>query len=232
MINEVQPNHEGGWDCFSGFLDDASVLSLLAPGFDMVVVLASLQVPGPANSPTLLSSPPLISCSLSSPRLSLYFNLDLHILPCGPAPRGLLCALPTPLTSSRFSFLLSFSYLHSYLARHRCRGASKIIMASSSNPSSIPPITALRQELDYGDPQLARCQAFYDSVRLFRKTFVSSQGWDGPSIHDWRSKDHQIALGEMVRSYLEQHKNGIFFWPDDKSQSRANRFQYSTDSVR
>ncbi|KAG8158358.1 hypothetical protein KVR01_012119 [Diaporthe batatas] len=105
-------------------------------------------------------------------------------------------------------------------------------MTSPLNSSSIPPITALRQELDYGDPTLARCQAFYDSTRLFRKTFVSSQGWDGSSIHDWKSREHQVALGEMVRSYLEQHKNGRFFWPDDKSSSRANKFQYSTDSGR
>lgn len=105
-------------------------------------------------------------------------------------------------------------------------------MASLINPTSIPQITALREELDYGDPQLSRCQAFYDSVRVFRKTFVSSQGWDGSSIHDWKSREHQVALGEMVRSYLEQHGNGKLFWPDDNSSSRANTYKYSTDSAR
>ncbi|KAG6368566.1 hypothetical protein INS49_002779 [Diaporthe citri] len=105
-------------------------------------------------------------------------------------------------------------------------------MASLINPTAIPSITDLRKELDYGDQQSSRCQAFYDSVRVFRKTFISSQGWDGSSIHDWKSREHQTALGEMVRSYLELHGNGRVFWPDDNSQSRANKYKYSTDGAR
>ncbi|OHE95988.1 hypothetical protein CORC01_08681 [Colletotrichum orchidophilum] len=105
-------------------------------------------------------------------------------------------------------------------------------MANSINPTSIPSITNLREQLDYGDPHLPRCQAFYDSVRVFRKTFVTNQGWEGSTIHEWRSREHRSALSEMARAYLERHGNGQLFWPDDDAQGRANKLKYSTDCIR
>lgn len=105
-------------------------------------------------------------------------------------------------------------------------------MANTISPASIPPITQLREQLDYGDSHLPRCQAFYDSVRVFRKTFVTSQGWEGSTIHDWRVRDHRNALAEMSRAYLERHGNGQLFWPDDNTNGRANKLKYSADGTR
>lgn len=128
-----------------------------------------------------------------------------------------------------FSFPLPLSSFHETLLYYESLSST---MASSINPTSIPSITALRQELDHGDPKLPRCQAFCDSFRAFRKTFVTSQGLEGGSFHDWRSREHQTALSEMVRSYLDVHVNGRLFWPDDNSQGRVNKLKYSTDSAR
>ncbi|KXH39669.1 hypothetical protein CSAL01_02993 [Colletotrichum salicis] len=105
-------------------------------------------------------------------------------------------------------------------------------MANAINPTSIPPITQLREQLDYGDPHLPRCQGFYDSVRVFRKNFVTSQGWEGSTIHEWRIREHRTALAEMARAYLERHGNGQLFWPDDNTQGRANKLKYSSDGTR
>lgn len=96
-------------------------------------------------------------------------------------------------------------------------------------PASLPNITALRQALDYGDPHLARCSAFYDDVRAFRKKFVTSDGMLGPSLHDWRDRDHQDGLREMTRAYLDRDGNGLLFWPDDPSAANFNDLQYTHD---
>lgn len=205
------------------------------------------------NCPRFLHSS-IIGCRLLGPPSCKlpFFSLHLVLAPpspslrtrCHPSSSSPYLLFALLLDSPSFVFLSSSSVcssgrlpmlvfpfsLSSHLTPFFCKKC--LFIMTSINPTSIPPITALRQELDYGDPQLSRCQTFYDSVRVFRKTFVSSQGWEGISIHDWRSREHQIALGEMVRSYLEQHGNGRLFWPDDKSSSRANRFNYSTDSVR
>ncbi|KAF4784844.1 hypothetical protein HER10_EVM0013166 [Colletotrichum scovillei] len=105
-------------------------------------------------------------------------------------------------------------------------------MANTISPASIPPITQLREQLDYGDPHLPRCQAFYDSVRAFRKTYETSQGWEGNTIHEWRIREHRSALAEMARAFLELHGNGQLFWPDDNTKGKANKFKYSTDGAR
>ncbi|KAL2285918.1 hypothetical protein FJTKL_07410 [Diaporthe vaccinii] len=72
------------------------------------------------------------------------------------------------------------------------------------DPTSIPNITFLRQQLGYGDPQRPEYEAFCDSVRVFRKTFTSSSGHEGISFYDWKSKEHQSALEEMVQAYLKR----------------------------
>lgn len=149
-----------------------------------------------------------------------------------PRPLVLSSSHPLPLSLVHSLLCSRLGVLsHSCCILHCCKSIL-FIMAFLINPTAIPPITALRQELDYGDPLLPRCQAFYDSVRVFRKTFVSSLGREGSSLQDWKSREHQTGLVEMVRSYLELHRNGRLFWPDDRSQSRANKLRYSTDSAR
>ncbi|KAL2126764.1 hypothetical protein VTI74DRAFT_279 [Chaetomium olivicolor] len=109
-------------------------------------------------------------------------------------------------------------------------------MATSSShrvfAANIPSITALRNELDYGDARLPRCAAFYDDTRAFRKKFITSRGVAGTELHDWRSRDGQAALTEMTLAYLDKEGNGSLFWPDDKSSDKYNKYQYSKDHTR
>lgn len=103
-------------------------------------------------------------------------------------------------------------------------------MTSSRTPRSIPSITVLRHELDYGNPGLPRCQAFYDTVRIFQKTFRTRKGVEGSALLDWNSQEHRADLGEMVGAFLGKYGTG--FWPDDKSHIRANKYKCSTHGTR
>lgn len=121
---------------------------------------------------------------------------------------------------------------------HRATGrnAYLFIMPPSTLPkiaaASIPSITTLRNELDYGDPNLPRCAAFYDDTRAFRKKFRNSRGTAGVDLHDWKSREGQADLTEMTIAYLEKEGNGQLFWPDDRASPNYNRFQYAKDGAR
>ncbi|KZL69530.1 hypothetical protein CI238_00722, partial [Colletotrichum incanum] len=106
------------------------------------------------------------------------------------------------------------------------------IMTSSINPTAVPSITALRQHLNYGDAKVSQCQAFYDDLRAYRKKFVSSHGLEGSGLHDWKSRDHQLALGEMTRAFLERDGNGRRYWPDDEGSPHYNGLRYSSDHAK
>ena len=92
--------------------------------------------------------------------------------------------------------------------------------------SSIPNITNLREALDYGNPSLRRCMAFYDDIRVFRKIFRTANGIHGLDLHDWNSEEHQTGLDEMTTSYLDGKHNGALFWPQDEASPNCNRFSY------
>lgn len=96
--------------------------------------------------------------------------------------------------------------------------------------AAIPSITGLRLALDYGDSQLARCSAFYDDIRAFRKKFVTSSGRPGPSLYDWLDRDHQDGRNEMTEAYLNQ--SGLLFWPDDLAAVNHNKLEYTKDKQR
>lgn len=98
--------------------------------------------------------------------------------------------------------------------------------------TAIPNITALRKELDYGDANLARCVAFYDDMRVFRKKFKTSRGVPGTDLYDWKSQEGQKALSEMTYAYLDKEGNGLVFWPDDPSAANYNEYQYTKDKYR
>jgi len=102
-------------------------------------------------------------------------------------------------------------------------------MTSPTTPTSIPSITVLRHKLDYGDPRLSRCRAFYDSVQVFRKTFTTREDLKGSTLRDWKSQEHQTALEEMVEAYFRKYST--VFWPEDESHIRANKFKCSTHSA-
>ncbi len=93
--------------------------------------------------------------------------------------------------------------------------------------SSLPSITVLRQELDYGDPHTARYIAFVDDVRSFRRIFSTSTGILADDLHDWKSEVHQAGLTEMTMAFLERDGNGPKFWPDYEASSNYNKWQYS-----
>ncbi|KAK7433567.1 hypothetical protein Landi51_13867 [Colletotrichum acutatum] len=94
--------------------------------------------------------------------------------------------------------------------------------------TSIPSITQLREKLDYGDRNLSRCKALYDSARTFPKSFKTSQGWAGSGLRDWEHEEQRNALMEMSQFYLKDRGHGQTFWPDDQKSPRANKLQYST----
>ena len=93
--------------------------------------------------------------------------------------------------------------------------------------SSIPSITSLRRELDYGDPQLPRCGAFNDDMNAFRKKFITSRGVAGIDLFNWNSEEGQEGLAEITSAYLDGTGNGRSFWPDDRSAANFNKYQYS-----
>ncbi|RYP65280.1 hypothetical protein DL769_006359 [Monosporascus sp. CRB-8-3] len=95
--------------------------------------------------------------------------------------------------------------------------------------ANLPKITAIRETLDYGDPELTRCAAFTADVRAFRKKFTTKSGLPGTSLYDWRSPEHQRGLNEMTEDYLERAGNGAMWWPDDTSAPNHNKLQYSKD---
>src|SRR4051812_1556135 len=98
--------------------------------------------------------------------------------------------------------------------------------ASEASAASIPNITALRQQLDYGEPSLPRCVGFYDDIRVFRKKFHTASGIPGMDLHDWKSRKHHDGLDEMTNAYLDKEGNGILFWPDDDTSPNHNKYSY------
>ncbi|RYP71689.1 hypothetical protein DL771_004640 [Monosporascus sp. 5C6A] len=102
-------------------------------------------------------------------------------------------------------------------------------MSPTIPAASLPKITAIRETLDYGDPELTRCAAFTADVRAFRKKFTTKSGLPGTSLYDWRSPEHQCGLNEMTEDYLERAGNGAMWWPDDASAPNHNKLQYSKD---
>jgi len=100
-------------------------------------------------------------------------------------------------------------------------------MSPKVTVSSIPSITTLRRELDYGDSRLPRCGAFNDDMNAFRKKFITSRGVAGPDLFNWNSEEAQDQLAEVTSAYLDGAGNGPRFWPDDKSAANYNKYQYS-----
>ncbi|KAL0765265.1 hypothetical protein CaCOL14_012014 [Colletotrichum acutatum] len=101
--------------------------------------------------------------------------------------------------------------------------------SSSINPTSIPSISALRRQLGYGDSDVAKDQSmsFQHTVRAFRKTFVTRQGYEGSAMYEWKSSEHQSALEEMVQAFLDRDGNGARLWPDENAQGSAKQLKYS-----
>ncbi|KAF2190544.1 hypothetical protein K469DRAFT_387705 [Zopfia rhizophila CBS 207.26] len=100
---------------------------------------------------------------------------------------------------------------------------------SETSAARIPNITILRQQLQYGEARLARCNAFYDDLRVFRKKYNTPTGLRGVDLHDWRSPVHQSALAEMTLAFLETEGNGEVYWPSDATSPNFNPLQYSKD---
>ncbi|KAI3547704.1 hypothetical protein CABS01_08055 [Colletotrichum abscissum] len=102
-------------------------------------------------------------------------------------------------------------------------------MSSSINPTSIPSVSALRHQLGYGDSDPSSCQSklFQDSVRAFRKTFKTRQGYEGSAMYEWKSPEHQSALEEMAHEFLDRDGNGARLWPDEHAQGSVRKLKYS-----
>ncbi|KAI1326075.1 hypothetical protein F5Y16DRAFT_376324 [Xylariaceae sp. FL0255] len=105
-------------------------------------------------------------------------------------------------------------------------------MIPQTAAANLPKITALRQQLGYGDVGTNRYNTFIDDVRAFRRKFRTRQGLEGISLYTWNSPEHQSGLSEMVTAYLETDGNGYAFWPDNPSAADGERLQYSRDSAK
>lgn len=141
--------------------------------------------------------------------------------------------LPSPnLSEKTGAELTAHSLVHLLFQLTNASDNTSTTIMASINPTSIPSITALRQDLNYGDAKLPRCQAFYEDVRLFRKKYISSQGLEGGSLHEWKLREHQNALGEMTRAFLDRDGNGRHYWPDDETSPRYNGLKYSSGHAR
>lgn len=95
--------------------------------------------------------------------------------------------------------------------------------------SSIPTITNLRRQLEYGEPRLSRCKIFYDDVRAFRKKYCTHDGFSGISLHVWKLPEHQAGLTNLTEAYLDEQGNGTLYWPDDDASIYRNKLRYSQD---
>ena len=101
---------------------------------------------------------------------------------------------------------------------------------SEISAARIPKITDLRNQLNYGDARLARCAAFTDDLRVFRRRY-SASGVRGSDLWDWKSSKHQDALRRMTTSFLDENGYGEVYWPSDPAAPNFNSLQYSEDSI-
>ncbi|KAI0160815.1 hypothetical protein GGR57DRAFT_456342 [Xylariaceae sp. FL1272] len=105
-------------------------------------------------------------------------------------------------------------------------------MSTLPAATNVPKITAIRQELGYGDIGSIRYNAFIDDVRVFRKKFKTTTGLPGVCFVDWKSPQHQRGLGEMVNAYLEDHGAGAQFWPDSSGTEDCSKLTYPRDELK
>ena len=106
-------------------------------------------------------------------------------------------------------------------------------MSDAPSPSTIaaariPNITDLREQLEYGDGKLARCAAFIDDLRVFRRRYQYA-GLRGIDLWDWKSPQHQHALRQMTADFLDRDGYGEVFWPSDPTATNFNPLQYSSE---
>ncbi|KAL5400094.1 hypothetical protein PMIN03_012580 [Paraphaeosphaeria minitans] len=90
--------------------------------------------------------------------------------------------------------------------------------------SSIPTITNLRDTLNYGDQSIPRHSSFVMKLRQFRQEHCLHD----PSLSVWKSPESQQKLAHLATSFLDGHKNGEIYWPDDPAAANYNSLKYST----
>ncbi|KAF2813326.1 uncharacterized protein BDZ99DRAFT_253876 [Mytilinidion resinicola] len=120
-----------------------------------------------------------------------------------------------PVSSHRVLTILIYTYLHHTMS----------LTKTISPASSVPNITELRRQLQYGNNH----PTFSDDIKMFRKNYRTPSGLVGMDLYDWSSPQHQAALEEMTNAYLEQEGRGNLYWPDDRTSANLNILQYSRD---
>jgi len=122
--------------------------------------------------------------------------------------------------------------LHSCFVRY-------LIFAEMSSPdgkkfaSSIPKVTKLRELLGFQDQSSDHSKIFNDKLRAFRREYRTSSGRPGTDLHDWRSRDGQSELSQMVNEFLVD--NGQFFWPtisNNDNNGEPPKLQYPQNKIR
>lgn len=95
--------------------------------------------------------------------------------------------------------------------------------------TSIPNITKLRTQLDYGDRSKARCQAFYDDLRVFLRKSIAADGTPAIDWYEWNTQKSRVVFRELAEAYLDE--SGLNFWPTAVSHPNKNRLDYAEDQV-
>jgi hypothetical protein len=95
--------------------------------------------------------------------------------------------------------------------------------------ASIPSITDLRKELDYGGVGSDRPIQFNSTVRNYWKTFVTEDGTSACDLTEWNVPKTKDRLLELTDSFLEGEKYGMKFWPDDVNNEFKNKWSYTQD---
>ncbi|KAI1330257.1 hypothetical protein F5Y16DRAFT_396549 [Xylariaceae sp. FL0255] len=103
-------------------------------------------------------------------------------------------------------------------------------MSPLSAAANLPKITALRQQLGYGDPRTNQYNTFIDDVRAYRRKFRTPEGQDGISFSIWSSPEHQSGLSKMVTKYIKTY--GCLFWPDNLLATDSDKLQFLRDKAK
>ncbi|KAL7905989.1 hypothetical protein GGI35DRAFT_483259 [Trichoderma velutinum] len=93
----------------------------------------------------------------------------------------------------------------------------------------IPDFDKLLTQLgyDYNSSELRRSLAFKNALSSFVQQYSSTNGTKGSELNNWHTQKTEFA--QMAVMFLDGHRQGDLFWPDDNKHPFANRLKYTTN---
>lgn len=86
-------------------------------------------------------------------------------------------------------------------------------------------VNILKQRLGYGRPRQERDNRFSKTLRDYIAKYQTRCKIAGKDLYKWNEHDWQLT--DMVLDFLDEHKYGPLFWPDDKTSSNYGLLQFS-----